>query len=124
MDRAISVTHHITLSLDLQEHALGQKGSGVQCSLHVLAGDSVQGPASPPPGTRQPPERPHLLLLKSHTHTHLHTASGTAHTSYPSASPKRHIHTPMKVETVAIDDDDNDDDNKGYGVAPEVQPLM
>lgn len=47
----------------VQKHAFGQEGHGVQRSLHVLAGDSLQRSAAAAAGAREPPERPHLLLL-------------------------------------------------------------
>lgn len=48
----------------LQEPASGQEGSRVQRPLHVLAGNSVQGAAAAAAaGPREPPERPHLLLI-------------------------------------------------------------
>lgn len=51
----------------VQKPAIGQEGGSVQCSLHGLAGGVVQGPTAHPPGARQPPECPHLLLLNKHT---------------------------------------------------------
>lgn len=47
----------------VQKHAFGQEGYGVERPLHVLAGDSVQRSAAAAAGAREPPERPHLLLL-------------------------------------------------------------
>ncbi|KAG9353808.1 hypothetical protein JZ751_011932 [Albula glossodonta] len=47
-----------------KEHAPGEEGGSVQCTLHVLAGHPVQGPSPDPPGPWQPSERPDLLLLK------------------------------------------------------------